>query len=245
MNALFREALHSSMKHKRKVVKAVKPAARGLRAADVDLVLSQNVRNIVKKAAAGKVLTSREQDLLERQRKTEGEKPAAVDARIWMTPSDAERWLKRKGIRISHKSLYETYIGTHARHAAAVSRTEDGRKLHAPKLLELIRIVQNREPVDALAALTERNAADARFAAARAALLEIRLAEARREKIDRAIVQKTIVRAVESLKNNLKTRSISLPDQMHGKPAAEIKQIIEKSDFEILKQFQNDLTVKE
>lgn len=207
--------------------------ARSLSHADVDLILERSKKNLINKVAAGGVLTPAEAKQLESLR-PQGPTAAANDEgeRVWLTPSEFERWLPTQGITISHKSLYKTYLGAGARHP--IKRNTSGR-VHRDFGLELIRIVQGHEQVDSNDAIAKRNEGDARVKIARAVLLETLAAERAGRKIDVDLVNSKWSRAIENLKNELRALASSVSAMLVGKTELEITAILERRYMETLR----------
>jgi hypothetical protein len=225
-------------------VKRRRKKGAGLSPDAVDVVLSANLGNILRKAKAGKVLTAREEDILRRASATP-KAAEAEDAKQWVTPAEFERHLAAVGLEVSHKNLYRTYLGNGARYAKAIPRSGDGRKIHRDRATEIVRMVQAKETdADPLNSLALRAAAEARLRTAQAERAEIMLAEMRRTKIDIAIVQRVWSRAVETFKAELRALSMALPDDLRDKTGPEIKAVLDTRFHDALRHLAVELGPK-
>ena len=204
-------------------------------------VLAADVRNIVRKAAKGKVLTQHERELLIQHQAAQAPKPKAVTAddegeRVWVTPAALMKWLPTQGVKISKKSLFKTYLGANATHP--VTRNADGKRVHRFQALEMIRLVQQGgagENDELGRVALERAIADARMKSARAAQMELRLEEAMGQRIRVELVYKVLGKATENVTSELRTLEHNLPDELANKSAAEIQPILAKA-FHALRQ---------
>lgn len=209
-----------------------------LTAKDLEVVNAAQIANIIRKAKAGRVLSQREENILAHAVPTSKKAikpsriPAEEDQNVWLTPAEFERWLQGQGISISHKNLYRSYLGKGARHP--LERSAAG-KIHKEKALELIRLIQGREEGDAARIITERQAADARYKAAKARAAELALEAELKLRVPTALVEKVWGRAFENFKSELRTIEHNLPDDLEGKPRAEMQAILAKAHHEALK----------
>lgn len=185
------------------------------------------VKNVLKKVAAGKVPTQREQAILDGESSSRSRRGEPTeDGRLWLKPAELERWLRRQGLKISHQNLYKTYLGRAAQHAPAVPWSGDGERIHRDKMIELIRIVQQREDVNLSSALAEKQAANARILSAKARMAELELYELEGRKIDIALVKKVFNRAIQNFDNELRALELSLPDELVGLEPAAMREVL-------------------
>lgn len=189
---------------------------------------------VLRKVQSGRVLNSNEQRILDSHRsetppakQQARPEPASTDAGVWMTPAEFLRWLPSQGITLSRKNLYATYYGAGAKHP--VHRSPDGKRIHGPKALELIRIIHGGDTIGETGRIiAERQAADARFrtAKARAAEIELEELEGKRVKID--VVERVWATMFEHAKNEARTLANNLPEDLHGKEKPEMRVILER-----------------
>lgn len=184
------------------------------------------------KSKAKKPLTAREWKLIEKYSQTK-QAPEPEQERVWLTPAELERWLPSVGVKISHKSLYKTYLGKGARHP--LERSGDGKRVHKDKAAELIRIVQGREDTDANRVIQERQAADARYKTAKARREEILLQQMMGVRIPLEVVEKVWARALENFFNELRAMEHNAPEELYGKDRAEMRAILQLQHHEARK----------
>lgn len=150
----------------------------------------------------------------------------------WVTPAEFVRWLPSQGVKIARKNLYETYLGKTARHP--IERDANGR-LHRTKALELIRVVNAREPINAASAIAKRNEADARIRMAEASMAEMREKKMAKTLVDIGLLQQVWMRAYENLKSTLRSCARSLSLEVEGLSVLEREATITRRHEEALR----------
>lgn len=165
-----------------------------------------------------------------RKRKV-GTRPASP-AGPWITPAEFVRWLPTQGVKIARKNLYETYLGKTARHP--IERDASGR-VHKLKALELLRVVNAREPVSAASAIAKRNEAEARIRTAEASMAEMRERKMAGTLVDIGLIQQVWMRAYENLKSTLRSCARSLALEVDGLPVLEREAVITRRHEEALR----------
>lgn len=182
---------------------------------DLELVKSQQVRNVLKKIAAGKTPTAREQRLLDeaaegppRRKNPKGQEEDAV----WLGPAEFLRWLPSQGITLARKNFYARYYGKQAKHPLHVS--PDGKKIHKWKGAELIKLIQSKESGDGDRVIRERQAAEALFKTAQAQRAVVLFETVLGQRVRTHVVTKVWSDAVENLKNELRTIQQNVPDEL-------------------------------
>lgn len=142
---------------------------------------------------------------------------------VWLSPSAFERWLKSQGVVISHKSLYKTYLGAGARYPV---KRNARNYVHREQGLELIRLVQAKEPVSIEASVATRAEATARVQIAKARILEREEQLAAGTVVPMALVNQVWPKAITNLKNELMSLPTSLSSMLVGKSEVEIEGIL-------------------
>lgn len=163
-----------------------------------------------------------------KRRKVVAQRIAEDDAdRVFVTPAEFERWLKKQGLKISHKNLYETYLGPHA--VNQIPRSSDGKRVHKDKGLELIKLVQSKQDVDPTNVAQRRAEAAARLAEAKAAKQELEASEAAGSLLDVDLVKQVWTNAIEATKNEMRSMVNTLPAELVGRNEDEIRTLLDKS----------------
>ncbi len=203
-----------------------KKPSNALSDADVDLILDRSKKNLVAKVARGGVLTQAEVRQVEGMRAAQAPHPAAAtdaDERVWVTPAEFERWLPSQGLTISHKNLYKTYLGKGALYP--IKRNAAGR-IHREQGLELLRLVQTKQPSTMEDAMAKRAEATARAQLAKARMLE------RQEQLNAGtavpldLVNQVWSRCFVNLKNEQLSMAKALSAVLVGKSELEIETIL-------------------
>jgi hypothetical protein len=218
------------MTDKRKGGKCTRSKEEPEKESTLDTILKANVANILRKQKAGKTLTANDERIL---REYFGEKPPTENGkteeateRVWLTVSEFLRYAAARGVTISRKNFYKTYLDTDT-----IQRNSEGR-IHRDKALETIRIVQNKDTNAGDQVLKRRQEASARVAEARAIREEMDLARERGQLVEIGLVHKIWTGAVENMKNEDRVLEHTLPAQMVGKTEEEIRVMMESANRE-------------
>jgi len=143
-----------------------KSTKRLLRPKDVEAIL---LANVIRKAKAGRPLTKRDEDRLQRASGYRVEPAEAIQEQAedsaYISKAEFERWLKTQGVKISHQNLYKSYLSPSAPNPAYYNR--EGTKVDKWKTLGIIRAVQANTITEPVAASARRRDADIRSLEAR------------------------------------------------------------------------------
>ncbi len=159
-----------------------KVTKRRLRPQDIEAIL---LANVIRKAQAGRPLTKRDEERLQRASGSGTERAAALQEQAtdatYVSKAEFERWLKEQGVKISHQNLYKSYLSPAAPNPAYYN--QEGTKVDKWKTLEVIRAVQASTITEPAAESARRRAADIRSLEARQERELIALEAMRSERI--------------------------------------------------------------